>query len=39
MMNPVVHFEIPYEDPERVTQFYHSVFGWRTQALGQETGS
>ena len=33
-MNPVVHFEIPYENPERVTQFYEQVFGWRTQMLG-----
>ena len=34
-MNPVVHFEIPYEDPERVTRFYEHVFGWRTQMLGE----
>ena len=37
-MNPVVHFEIPYEDPERITRFYQSVFGWRTQVLGEEMG-
>ena len=34
-MNPVVHFEIPYEDSGRVTQFYETVFGWRTQMLGE----
>ncbi|NNE64149.1 MAG: VOC family protein [Gammaproteobacteria bacterium] len=38
-MNPVVHFEIPYEDPERITQFYQAVFGWRIQMLAEETGS
>ena len=30
-MNPVVHFEIPYEDSERVCRFYSSVFGWPMQ--------
>ena len=38
-MNPVVHFEIPYEDPERITQFYQTVFGWRMQSLGEEMGN
>jgi len=37
-MNPVVHFEMPYEDPERMAKFYQSVFGWRTQILGEEMG-
>ena len=37
-MSPVVHFEIPYEDPERITQFYQTVFGWRMQMLGEEMG-
>ena len=37
-MNPVVHFEIPYDNPERVAQFYQAVFGWRVQSLGEEMG-
>ncbi|HKJ50023.1 MAG TPA: VOC family protein [Gammaproteobacteria bacterium] len=38
-MNPVVHFEIPYDDPERIAGFYRSAFGWRTQMLGEEMGN
>ena len=38
-MNPVVHFEIPYEDPGRICGFYQSAFGWRTQMLGEEMGN
>ncbi|HEU5180040.1 MAG TPA: VOC family protein [Candidatus Polarisedimenticolia bacterium] len=38
-MNSVVHFEMPYEDSERVARFYQSAFGWQTQVLGQEMGS
>jgi predicted enzyme related to lactoylglutathione lyase len=37
-MNPVIHFEIPAGDLERVQKFYTNVFGWRTQALGPEMG-
>ena len=33
-MDPVVHFEIPYEDAVRVADFYATAFGWQTQALG-----
>jgi predicted enzyme related to lactoylglutathione lyase len=39
MMNPVVHFEMPYEDPARIAGFYESAFGWKTQLLGKEMGS
>lgn len=35
-MNPVVHFELPYENSSRIAKFYESVFGWKTQLLGQE---
>jgi len=35
-MNPVVHFELPYDDPGRIAKFYESAFGWKTQFLGQE---
>jgi predicted enzyme related to lactoylglutathione lyase len=37
-MNPVVHFEIPYEDRERIATFYQQVFGWKTHAYGPEMG-
>jgi predicted enzyme related to lactoylglutathione lyase len=38
-MNSVVHFEMPYDNPERVAKFYHTAFGWETQALGDEMGN
>ena len=38
MMNPVVHFEMPYEDHERLSAFYHSAFGWEMKKLGEEMG-
>lgn len=37
-MNPVVHFEMPYEDRERMTDFYTKTFGWQAQMLGPEMG-
>lgn len=37
-MNPVVHFEVPYDDPERMAKFYTQAFGWQTEALGPEMG-
>ncbi|GAA0576723.1 VOC family protein [Halomonas salifodinae] len=38
-MNPVVHFEMPYDDRERMATFYGAVFGWQTQMLGEEMGN
>ena len=38
-MEPVVHFELPAEDRERMAAFYGSVFGWQTELLGPEMGS
>jgi uncharacterized protein len=35
---PVVHFEMPYDDRQRMARFYESAFGWRTQMLGEEMG-
>lgn len=32
-MNPVVHFEMPYKDPKRLSAFYEHVFGWGMQYL------
>jgi predicted enzyme related to lactoylglutathione lyase len=38
-MNPVVHFEMPYDDGARVAKFYQSVFGWNMQQLGANMGN
>ncbi len=37
-MNPVVHFEMPYENRERLVKFYTQAFGWQMQELGKDTG-
>jgi len=37
-MNPVNHFEMPYEDKKRATDFYSEAFGWQVQILGPEMG-
>jgi predicted enzyme related to lactoylglutathione lyase len=37
-MNPVVHFEMPYDNRERMATFYGSAFGWQTQMLGEDMG-
>jgi predicted enzyme related to lactoylglutathione lyase len=37
-MNPVVHFEMPAGDRERMVRFYSSAFGWKAQMLGSEMG-
>lgn len=36
--NPVVHFEMPYENHERLMKFYNQTFGWDMQKLGSEMG-
>ena len=38
-MNSVVHFEMPYDDRERMAKFYQDAFGWQTQMLGEEMGN
>jgi len=38
-MNPVVHFELPYENADRAAAFYRAAFGWQTQQLGGEMGN
>ena len=38
-MNPVIHFEMPAKDRERVQKFYQSAFGWQTTQLGPEKGN
>ncbi|MGC2063909.1 MAG: VOC family protein [Thermodesulfovibrionales bacterium] len=37
-MNPVVHFEMPYENRERLVEFYTQAFGWQMQKLGKDMG-
>jgi uncharacterized protein (TIGR02246 family) len=37
-MDPVVHFEMPYDNRERLAKFYESAFGWQMQVLGEEMG-
>ncbi len=32
MPHPIVHFEIPADDVDRLRQFYSGLFGWQTQA-------
>lgn len=38
-MDPVVHFEMPYDDGDRVGRFYESAFGWQTTMIGEEMGN
>ena len=37
-MDPVVHFEMPYDDAARMSKFYQAAFGWQMQALGAQMG-
>jgi predicted enzyme related to lactoylglutathione lyase len=37
-MDPVVHFEMPYENAERLVKFYTQAFGWQMQKYGKEMG-
>jgi predicted enzyme related to lactoylglutathione lyase len=38
-MNPVVHFEMPYEDRDRMAGFYTEAFGWQAKMFGPEMGN
>ena len=38
-MNPVVHFEMPYDNRDRLAKFYESAFGWQMEMLGDDMGS
>ncbi len=29
MPNPIVHFEIPADDPQRAIKFYEQALGWK----------
>lgn len=35
-MNPVIHFEMPAENKQRMSDFYTKTFGWQTQILGED---
>jgi len=35
-MSPVVHFEMGYNDKDRMVKFYETAFGWETQQMGPE---
>lgn len=37
-MDPVVHFEMPAKDRDRVSKFYTQAFGWKMTQLGKEMG-
>ena len=38
-MDPVVHFELPYDNRERMARFYEAAFGWKLQMYGEEMGN
>jgi predicted enzyme related to lactoylglutathione lyase len=38
-MSPVVHFEMGYNDKDRIVKFYETVFSWETESMGQEMGN
>ena len=38
-MDPVVHFEMPYENPDRLVKFYSQAFGWQMEKQGQDMGN
>lgn len=35
-MDPVVHFEMPYQDKQRMADFYTKAFGWAPKMLGPD---
>ena len=38
-MSPVVHFEMGYQNKQRMVDFYTNVFGWKAQMMGPEMGN
>ena len=34
-MDKVVHFEVPFDDGERATNFYREAFGWQLNSMPQ----
>jgi len=37
-MNPVVHFEMPFDDKTRLKRFYEQAFGWQMEPMGADMG-
>ena len=37
-MDPVVHFEMAYDDATRLAKFYQATFGWKMKGLGEQMG-
>jgi len=37
--NPVVHFELPADDRQKLADFYTNVFGWEAKFFGEEMGN
>ena len=37
--NPVVHFEMGYQDRDRMCAFYEKAFNWKLNRMGQEMGN
>ena len=38
-MDSVVHFEMPFENRDRVVKFYQTAFGWQLQKMGEDMGN
>jgi uncharacterized protein len=38
-MNPVVHFEMPYDTADRMAKFYKAAFGWKMKNMGEKMGN
>jgi predicted enzyme related to lactoylglutathione lyase len=38
-MDPVVHFEMPYDDLNRLSKFYKAAFGWNMKGMGEAMGN
>ena len=38
-INPVIHFEMPYKEADRMINFYSKIFGWEMNKLGSEMGN
>ena len=37
--HPVVHFEMPYEDADRIIEFYEKAFDWKMNRYGEDMGN
>ena len=37
--NPVIHFEMGYNDRNRMVKFYETVFSWKTKQMGPDMGN